>query len=298
MIARHFNIGVIELIRAIAYNGLAGNEGEMDMETSVPLNLQIARLRREKGTTQEELARYLGVTYQAVSKWETSASYPDITMLPNIAEYFQTTVDAVLGCEAKPCVANEGLYPAVRGALEGLPPDRLYRAVWNLSCLLHEAAATGGWSRALPWEQRDRLGDNGYDNWGFSVNIEPQGYTMLVKGLTVIGLMEQLPAPAPSQCRRIAALCSRLSQENVLRVMQHVVSSQHGEDAYKTFTAAELAAGAELSGEDLQPVLDRLDEYGWLTAENGGYRLDNRLDAALLPLLGILKAACFHMNLR
>ncbi len=56
----------------------------------------IAQKRREKGITQEALASYLGVSKPAVSKWESGQSYPDITLLPVIASYFDMTVDALM----------------------------------------------------------------------------------------------------------------------------------------------------------------------------------------------------------
>ena len=59
------------------------------------MNLQktIMDLRREKGYTQEKLAEMLGVTTAAVSKWECGNSYPDITLLPQIAEIFDVSLD-------------------------------------------------------------------------------------------------------------------------------------------------------------------------------------------------------------
>lgn len=64
---------------------------------SETMELKIAQLRKLKGVSQQELAEYLGVTFQSVSKWETKTTLPDITLLPKIAEYFQVTVDEVLG---------------------------------------------------------------------------------------------------------------------------------------------------------------------------------------------------------
>ncbi|KLU63361.1 tellurite methyltransferase [Peptococcaceae bacterium CEB3] len=57
----------------------------------------ICRYRKEKGLTQEELARKLGATFQAVSKWETAHTLPDITLLPGLAQALDISVDRLLG---------------------------------------------------------------------------------------------------------------------------------------------------------------------------------------------------------
>jgi len=63
----------------------------------IRLNSQLRKLRLSKGQTQEQLANYLGVTVQAVSKWERGEGYPDIATLPYIAEFFGTSIDTLLG---------------------------------------------------------------------------------------------------------------------------------------------------------------------------------------------------------
>lgn len=67
----------------------------------VKLNLAeiILSLRHKKGVTQEELAEFLGVTKASVSKWETKQSYPDILLLPQLAAYFNISIDDLLGYE-------------------------------------------------------------------------------------------------------------------------------------------------------------------------------------------------------
>ncbi len=52
--------------------------------------------RKEKGITQDELASYIGVSKASVSKWETGQSYPDITFLPQLAAYFNISVDELI----------------------------------------------------------------------------------------------------------------------------------------------------------------------------------------------------------
>lgn len=60
------------------------------------LGKRIGLLRREKGITQEALSEKLGVTPQAVSKWETDASCPDIALLPELARLLGVSTDELL----------------------------------------------------------------------------------------------------------------------------------------------------------------------------------------------------------
>ena len=57
---------------------------------------RISRLRKEKGMSQEALAEKIGVSPQAVSKWENDQSCPDISLLPQLAKLLDVTVDELL----------------------------------------------------------------------------------------------------------------------------------------------------------------------------------------------------------
>ena len=61
------------------------------------LGIKIRELRRRDGRTQENLAEALGVTAQAVSRWESGGSYPDMEMIPSIANYFHVSIDELFG---------------------------------------------------------------------------------------------------------------------------------------------------------------------------------------------------------
>lgn len=67
-----------------------------DDNEEATLGARIAELRKKKGYTQEEFSDMLGVSPQAVSKWENDLSYPDIMLIPQIASIFDITTDELL----------------------------------------------------------------------------------------------------------------------------------------------------------------------------------------------------------
>ncbi len=73
---------------------------------------RIAHLRKEKGLTQEELAGHMGISPQAVSKWENDQTCPDISALPKLSKLLGVTVDELLEGKSET--------PAVRV----LPPEQ------------------------------------------------------------------------------------------------------------------------------------------------------------------------------
>ena len=57
--------------------------------------------RKERGLTQEQLAEVLGVTVGAVYKWEAKLSLPELSLIMELADFFDTSVDVLLGYEMK-----------------------------------------------------------------------------------------------------------------------------------------------------------------------------------------------------
>lgn len=79
------------------------------------MNINIAdnlkRLRKQREITQEDLANFIGVSFQAVSKWERGEGYPDITILPVLANFFDVTLDELVGMdEIKNSKRLEGVF--------------------------------------------------------------------------------------------------------------------------------------------------------------------------------------------
>lgn len=66
----------------------------------IRLSENLKRYRIMKDLTQEDIAEYLGITPQSVSKWERGESYPDITFLPALANIFETSIDLLIGMDS------------------------------------------------------------------------------------------------------------------------------------------------------------------------------------------------------
>ena len=66
---------------------------------NIEIGKTIRELRRRDGRTQEDLAQALGVSPQAVSRWEQGGAYPDMEFIPSIANYFGVTIDQLFGYE-------------------------------------------------------------------------------------------------------------------------------------------------------------------------------------------------------
>lgn len=68
----------------------------------IEFHARLSRLRRERGMSQEDLAEVVGVTRQAVQKWESGASRPDMDNLVALSRYFGVTLDYLITGEASP----------------------------------------------------------------------------------------------------------------------------------------------------------------------------------------------------
>ena len=134
----------------------------------------IKRLRKEKDVTQEDFAELLGVSSQSVSRWENGVCYPDMELIPAIANFFGISTDELFGCRydrdrkideilAKIdafCLKYNGdddwvddCLAILRGGLAEFPGNE--RLLIRLADTLYEA----GWRRQGDWQ--------GYNNDGF-----------------------------------------------------------------------------------------------------------------------------------
>lgn len=104
----------------------------------------IAKFRKEKNLTQEDLARYLDISFQAVSKWETGQALPDILTLKKLAAFFDISMDSLAGYQFTKTPYEEwyktdeyywGIKPSslCLKILELLPPEKPY-SVLDIGC--------------------------------------------------------------------------------------------------------------------------------------------------------------------
>jgi transcriptional regulator with XRE-family HTH domain len=72
-------------------------KGVIIMQIRIGENLRKLRIKNE--LTQEKLAEVFGVSPQAISRWENNTTYPDVTMLPSIANYYNVSIDELMGMD-------------------------------------------------------------------------------------------------------------------------------------------------------------------------------------------------------
>ncbi|WP_208560348.1 helix-turn-helix transcriptional regulator [Marinilactibacillus kalidii] len=96
----------------------------------VSLGTVLINKRKEKGITQQQLADFMGVSKTSVSKWENDRAYPDITLLPLLAAYFDSSIDDLLNYE--PQLSKEEiqrLYLSLRNAFEEQSSEEVYQSI-------------------------------------------------------------------------------------------------------------------------------------------------------------------------
>ncbi|MGN0687765.1 MAG: helix-turn-helix domain-containing protein [Oscillospiraceae bacterium] len=90
-------------------------------------NTNLRRLRKEKGITQEQLAEAVGVSPQAVSKWEIN-SFPDAALLPKIAERLGVSIDELFGLKNE----NISIYDRVMEHIKATPNDKVFDEAFSI----------------------------------------------------------------------------------------------------------------------------------------------------------------------
>ena len=178
----------------------------------------LAALRRSRGATQEEMARALGVTNQAVSKWEAGACFPDTALLPRIADYFGVSLDRLFGREEDaPGDSFREAAARLRRLFKGRGREGAFFLAVRLSRILHEEVlACAGLRR---WEPADADIPEGLPPWGYSACAEPEGAAILKGEAAFFSCRRDEKPLLPAEQREIHALLAPLSDPSVLAAL-------------------------------------------------------------------------------
>ena len=255
------------------------------------IDQQITCLRKLQGWTQEELARKLGVTNQAVSKWEAGTCCPDIQLLPDIAACFKVSVDTLLGHTTTHSLND--VYLRIRSLFEESPAEDAFAVAYRLASILHEGACTKGYHAGVPWDtgrpaSQEAPNWERYDRWGFSATSEPEGVT-IHNGHVICLADNRLAQPVTqSQLLTILANLELLADRNTLKVIFAIYEMTVGD--FQAFVSVDaIAERCHLPNDTVQHVLDRLPVGTQEPADQPQYRLEDRfmLIPPVLLLLGL-----------
>lgn len=240
------------------------------MET-MKINEQIIFLRKQKGMTQEEVACALGVTNQAVSKWESAQCCPDIQLLPAIAELFEVTIDELMGHKAAGGLGDICL--KIRNYFTVLPEKESFEKAYRIAALLHEIALTDGYKKFLPWKKDRDYSTDEVGRWGLSLSVEEEGCTGRKNNCITFSLGKAETASMTSDLRSLSLNLEKLSQLHVLKVMYALYGLTCG-DSGLYVSCEEIAQEALLSVNQMEEALKQLPLS--LKEESGScfYRLE------------------------
>lgn len=253
------------------------------MET-MKINEQIIFLRKQKGMTQEDVACALGVTNQAVSKWESAQCCPDIQLLPAIAELFEVTIDELMGHKTAGGLGEICL--KIRNYFTELPEKESFEKAYRIAALLHEIAVTDGYKKFLPWKKdRDYSADE-VGRWGLSLSVEEEGCTGRKNNYITFSLGKAETASMISDLRTLSLSLEKLSQIHVLKVIYVLYGLTSGDSGFY-MSCEEIAQEAQLSVSQVEEALKQLPLS--LKEESGSrlYRLEKSFSyiPPLLPML-------------
>lgn len=222
---------------------------------------QIAALRRQRGMTQEDLARALGVTNQAVSKWESGLNCPDISLLPQIADRFGVSIDQLMGREPLP----------ERRDLKKEDHERAEHArrmsLLQQARMIHMTLLRSELSpNSLPESAAEKAKTG---RWGLSC-IDRPDIMSCMRGGTVLFSDNRLPEPDNGQLGEIARNLAALADPKILKVMMTLHRLTAGDENIFVSPAA-VAESCRLAVSTVQSCLETMTV--WLCEQDGSFRI-------------------------
>lgn len=223
--------------------------------TTIKINEQIAFLRKQMCLTQEELANALGVTNQAVSKWESAQCCPDIQLLPDIAQFFNVSVDELIGYT--PISTDDDIILTLRKKIESLPKGEDFDFTFRMAAALHTIILSKGMTadNLNPgWDTDEAIEHAGKAEWGYSCCNIPEITTTMRHGAVFFSNNKNLIL-TNNDIRRIISMVKPFNDAKNLRIAVALYQlTVHSEEAYTTITQISEKSG--ISSEKVQDCLD------------------------------------------
>lgn len=253
--------------------------------TAIKINEQIAFLRKQKGLTQEELAGALGVTNQAVSKWESAQCCPDIQLLPDIARLFDVSVDELLGYT--PASTTGDIVLALRKRIESLPKGEDFDFTFRMAAALHTIILSKGMTddNMNPgWDTDDAIEHAGNAEWGYSCCNIPEITTTMRHGAVFFSNNRNLTF-MDMDIRRIISIIKPFSDSKNLKIATALYKlTVHSENAYAT-----VAQISDKSGVSSETVQERMEEdLSKFIIEKVGLESEFRFEGMYMNILPII----------
>lgn len=201
-----------------------------------PISEKISELRKARSLTQEKLGEQLGISSQAISKWEKGESMPDIMILPKLCEILGITVDALL--EVPLCVKKDS-------CMKNL--SEYSREIGTLKATFEAFQACTGTAY-------DRAGSALMANDGVQI------YAKSGLGIVITG-EEQLNSIVHTDIECVKKICFLLQDENVLKVIQTL-------DFNYSHTEKEISEISGLNIEIVEGVLFRLMKHNFCECDS------------------------------
>lgn len=247
--------------------------------TSMSIHERIAVLRKAQGLSQEQLAAALGVSNQAVSKWEGGQCCPDIQLLPALADQLGVTIDSLMGHAAEVDALPLGPY------LDGLADEALAPAVLDIAQTMHAAVLL----RAM--EGKPLAGRTGeaaqHKPWGYSCYTAADIATVRCRGAVLFAQPEKLPVEE-DQLHGMAHLLHSLGDARALALLLAIYNAMEGDET-RGVSLAEAAEEARLTADQARALLEG-PLYAFVARDGDAWRVKG-MYMHLPPLLLLLTQA-------
>ena len=253
------------------------------------LGEQILFLRKNRQITQEQLARELGVTNQAVSKWESGQCMPDIQLLPDIARFFKVSIDELMGVEKEE--REDALLIRIKNALDAAKPGTEYAEIMKLVKALHaiawvkESAKEGS---GMPKLDMDETIEHAIDSeWGFSSVSVPKFTATMRRDCVFFAGGERMYLD-DTDVAKISRLLKAFADRWTLSVLFSIYDRTYRNDSdFARF--ADVSEDTDVEVEQVKSIVaGNLSKYVYVSDDKTGVRIKGEY-MNIPPILSVLR---------